>query len=133
TAAAETTSGKNGAPNPDTAGGAFTITVNAVDANWNVVTTAPSDNIHITTTDANDTEPSNNTLSSGTRTFSITFKTAGTATITASDVTDGSKSANTSPSITVNVGVITKLQILLPGEAAAPGSTSGKTVSPTGK
>src|SRR5260221_5321579 len=38
----------------------------------------------------------------GTKTLSVTNKTAGTWTVTATDVTDGSKAANTSPAITVS-------------------------------
>ena len=34
------------------------------------------------------------------------------------------------PSITVNLGAVTKLQILLPGETAAPGTATGKTGAP---
>ena len=41
--------------------------------------------------------PANAALSSGTQTFSVTFNTAGSQTVTATDVTDGGiKTANTS-------------------------------------
>ena len=56
---------------------------------------------------------------------------AGASTVTATDQTDGAKSANTSPSTTINAGAFSKLQILLPGETANPGSASGKTGSPS--
>src|SRR5438034_2783595 len=46
----------------------------------------------------------NAALSSGTKPFSVTLNTVGTATVTASDITDTNKTANTSPSITVNLG-----------------------------
>ena len=39
--------------------------------------------------------------------------------------------ANTSPSTTINAGAFTKLQILLPGETAAPGTATGKTGTPS--
>src|SRR5439155_798207 len=74
--------------------------------------------------------PANAALISGTKAFSVTFKTSGSKTLTASDLNDGSKTANTSPSITVNPGAVTKLQILVPGENAAPGSATGKTGTP---
>src|SRR5947208_4674937 len=45
--------------------------------------------------------PGNAALSSGTKTFNVTLNTVGTATVTASDITDTNKTANTSPSITV--------------------------------
>src|SRR5256885_2372534 len=57
--------------------------------------------------------------------------TAGSKTVTAIDATDGTKTANTSPATTVNGGVFAKLQILMPGESATPGTASGKTGSPT--
>src|SRR5207248_2965557 len=95
------------------------------------VVSTVSDNAGITSSDSNAALPANSTLSSGTKTFSMTLKTAGSATITGSDITDNTKTANTSPSITVNLGAVTKLQILLPGETAAPGTASGKTGTPT--
>src|SRR5204862_497551 len=59
---------------------------------------------------------------------SFTFKTAGTRTITATDAA-ATLTANTSASVTVNAGSATKLQILLPGEVAAPGTATGKTAA----
>src|SRR5438445_13862082 len=61
---------------------------------------------------------------------SFTSKTVGARTITATDAA-GSLTANTSASVTVNAGAVTKLQILLPGETAAPGTATGKTGSPS--
>src|SRR5439155_18235971 len=90
-----------------------------------------TDTVGITTTDANDTHPANAALTGGTKTFAVTFKSAGSWTITASDITDATMTANTSPSITANAGAFTKLQILLPGETAAPGTSTGKTGTPT--
>ena len=60
-----------------TAGTSFTVTVNAVDANWNVVTTV-TDTVAITL-DAtpNATLPANAALVAGTKTFSVTLKTVG--------------------------------------------------------
>src|SRR5436309_16088931 len=75
--------------------------------------------------------PANGALSSGSRTVAVTMKTAGTFTITASDVTQPAKPSDTSPLFTVNAGAATKLQILLQGETAAPGTATGKTGSPT--
>ena len=59
------------------------------------------------------------------------FNTAGSRTVTATDVTDGTKTANTSPSITVNAGAFAQLQVLLPGQTAAPGTSTGQTGTPT--
>ncbi len=129
TAAPGTATGKTGAPSAQTAGTSFNVTVNAVDANWNLVTA--TDTVGITSSDANATLPANAALVAGTKTFSVTAKTAGTATFTSTDITDGSKTANTSPSTTINAGAFAKLQLLMPGETASPGSASGKTGSPS--
>ncbi len=103
TAAPGTASGKTGTPSARTAGSSFTVTVNAVDANWNLMTSA-TDRVSISSSDANATLPSSNTLSSGTRTFTVTLATAGTSTVTATDITDTSKTPNTSSTVTVNPG-----------------------------
>src|SRR5437016_6372954 len=135
TAAPGTASGVTGTPTAQTAGTAFTVTVNAVDANWYLVNTV-TDTVGITSTDTNATMPGNAALVAGTKTFSVTLTTAGTKTLTATDITDGTKTADTSPSITVNVGTFTKLQLLVPGETAAPGTSSsgsGKTGSPSAR
>jgi hypothetical protein len=128
-AAPGTASGKSGTPTAQTAGTAFSVTVNAVDANWNLINT--NDTVSITSSDVNATLPSNAALVGGTKVFSVTCKTAGSATVTASDVTHPAITANTSPSITVNAGAFAKLQLLVPGETAAPGTTSGKSGTPT--
>ncbi len=127
-AAPGTASGKTGTPTTRTAGTAFTVTVNAVDANWNVVST--NDTVAMSSSDVNATMPANAALVAGTKGLSVTLKTAGSATLTASDVSNGSNGSNTSPSITVNPGAVTRLQILLPGETAAAGTANGKTGSP---
>src|SRR6185437_5025948 len=129
TAAPGTASGKTGSPSAQTAGGAFNVVVNAVDANWNVVSS--TDTVGITSTDANAALPANTALVAGTKTFSITPKTAGSKTFTATDITNGAMTANTSPATTINAGAFAKLQLLMPGETAAPGTASGKTGSPS--
>lgn len=131
TAAPGTASGKTGTPTAHTAGSSFSITVNAVDANWNFVSTAPTNQISISSSDAGANLPSFNNLSGGTQTFTITLNTVGNQTITATNNTDGSKTANTSPSIPVNSASYTKLILLLPGETATPGTSPGKTGTPT--
>ena len=105
------------------------MTVNAVDANWNLVST--NDTVAITSSDANAILPANAALARGTQTFSLTNKTAGSWTVTASDVTHAGVTANTSPSITVTAGAFAKLQLLMPGETAAAGTTTGKTGTPS--
>src|SRR6266404_2328693 len=108
-------SGKTGTPIAQTAGAAFIVTVNAVDATWNLINTV-TDTVRITASDNNATLPANAPLVNGAKTFSVTMKTAGSVTVTASDVTDTTKTANTSSSVSVNPGTFAKLQLLVPGE-----------------
>src|SRR6185295_8719596 len=129
TAAPGTANGKTGTPAAQTAGTGFSVTVNAVDANWNLIST--NDTVAITTTDPNDVLPANAALVAGTRTFTLTNRTAGSWTVTASNVTHTAIATSTSPSFAVNPGAFAKLQLLVPGETASPGSATGKTGTPT--
>ena len=91
--------GKTGSPNVQTANAPFTVTVQAVDANWNAVSS--TDTVGITSSDANAVLPSNAALVAGAGSFSITLETGGSATVTATDITDGSKTASSSAAIPV--------------------------------
>src|SRR5207249_872981 len=84
----------------------------------------------ITSSDPNAVLPASSPLVSGSQSFSVTCKTSGSRTFTATDLTDGSKTANTSPSVTINPGAFVKLQLLVPGETAAPGTATGKNGTP---
>src|SRR5439155_1160697 len=128
-AAPGTATGKTGTPIAQTAGTPFTATVNAVDSNWNLVSSTHT--VGITSSDANAALPANAALVGGTQTLSVTLKTAGSRTVTATDITDGTKTANTSPSITVNAGAFVKLQLLVPGETAAPGAPHANPTPPS--
>jgi len=132
TAAPGTATGKTGAPTLTISGATFPVIVNAVDASWNVTTNASGSSytIQITSSDPNAVLPINADLASGTRSFNVALRTAGSWTVTAADVDDGTKTPNTSPLITVNPTPFTRLQILLPGETAVPGSATGKTGTP---
>jgi len=99
TAAPNTASGKTGTPDPQSATIPFNVTVNAVDALWNRVPS--SDTIAITSNDGSATLPADGILGLGTRTVSVTLNGSGTWTITATDVTDGTKTPGTSSSITI--------------------------------
>ena len=99
TAAPGTTTGKTGTPTAQVAGTAFNVTVNAVDANWNLIST--NDTVKITSSDASATLPANAALVGGTKSFSVTLKTVGSSTITASNVTHTAITASTSPPISV--------------------------------
>jgi hypothetical protein len=73
TAAPGSASGKNGTPTvSDLPVTAFNVTVNAVDANWNVVNT--NDTVSITSSDANASLPSNSALVSGSKDSKYHFK-----------------------------------------------------------
>src|SRR5262249_27745516 len=111
-AAPGTPTGKTGSPIAQTAGAPFTVTVNSVDANWNVFSTNPTTptTLSAPTAPAPPTAP----LPNGTRPLTLTPKTAGSATVTASDVSQVSVTGSTSPAIPVNVGAFAKLQILAP-------------------
>src|SRR5262249_38943842 len=104
-------------------------TVNAVDANWNVIST--NDTVAIASSDVNAALPANAALVAGSQTFILTLKTVGTRTVTASDSTHAGITSSTSPGITANVGAFVKLQVLVPGETAPPGSATGKTGTPS--
>jgi len=83
-----TPTGKTGTPNRQTSGVPFTATVRACDSGWNLVTTT-TDAISITATDASATLPSSAQLVAGTGTFQVTFNAAGTFSVLAHDLTDG--------------------------------------------
>ena len=101
TAAPNTPSGKTGTPIAQSANNAFDVIVNACDDNWIVVSS--TDTINLTSTDGNFyvlNTPADLPLAGGTATFSVEFLGDGSSTITATDVTDGSKTAATSATVT---------------------------------
>src|SRR5262249_22485668 len=128
-AAPGSATGKTGTPTAQAAGTAFNVSVNAVDNNWNLVSTV-SDTVRITSSDSNATTPADAPLVGGTRSLAVTFKTAGSQTLSATDVDDGTKTPGTSPAITVTASALAKLQLLVPGETSAPGTATGKTGTP---
>jgi hypothetical protein len=93
TAAPNTPTGKTGTPDAQTAGLPFNITVRSCDSAWRVVSS--SDTVNITSTDGTATLPADAALVAGSATFTVTFNASGTFTVTATDVTDGSKTPNT--------------------------------------
>src|SRR5258707_189352 len=100
TAAPGTATGKTGTPTTQTSGVSFDVTINAVDNYWTPITNVV-DTVHITSTDTMATLPADAALVGGTGTFSVTFNASGTFTVTASDVTDPTKTANTGSPTTV--------------------------------
>ncbi len=63
----------------------FDVIVNAVDANWNIVSTV--DTVHIASTDPAFTPPANAPLVAGHEHFSVTLAAGPSWTLTATDVT----------------------------------------------
>jgi nucleoid-associated protein YgaU len=98
TAAPNTTTGKTGTPDPQPVGLPFTVTVNAVDEVWNVLPS--TDTVDITSSDSSAGLPADAALVNGTASFTVYFGQPGTWTVTATDVTDSTKTANTgSPTV----------------------------------
>ena len=77
----------------------FNVTVNAVDEVWNVLSSV-TDTVDITSSDSSAGLPADAALVNGTGSFSVYFGQSGTWTVTATDVTDATKTANTgSPTV----------------------------------
>ncbi len=100
TAAPGTPTGKTGTPSPQTAGVEFDVVVNAVDDTW-YRCAGPYDMINLTSSDSTATLPGDAALVDGTQTFKVTFNSLGSWTITATDVTDATKTADTGSPTTV--------------------------------
>ena len=83
-----------------TTGTPFNITVKALDAANNVVTTYGG-TVHFTSTDAQAILPANSKLTNGVGNFSVTFKSAGGQTITATDTVTASSITGNFPLRTV--------------------------------
>ena len=99
TAAPGSPTGRTGTPSAQTAHAAFTVTVIATDAHWNPV--ASTHTVAITSSDAAAVLPPSAALVAGSRAFSVTPETGGPTTVTATDVTDGTKTPGISTSIPV--------------------------------
>ncbi len=125
-----TADGKTGTPTGQTAGTPFTITLRAVDAYWNLVS-GINDRVALTSTDAFAGMPAETTLVNGQRLLPVTLYKTGAQTITATDVDNGSITANTSSPVNVTGGPFAKVLILAPGESPAPGTASGRTGTAT--
>ena len=106
TAAPGTGDGFTGTPNTQYVNGPFQVTVNAVDQYWNLVNTV-TDTVAITSTDPKAIPPADAALAAGTGTFNVTLDTVSynpaTTTLTATDATNDSMTASTSPVIPVIV------------------------------
>jgi hypothetical protein len=100
------------APPAPTAGMAVTLTVTALDASNDTVTTY-SGTVRFTSTDVQAALPASSMLTNGAGNFSATLQTAGSQTITATDTVKTSI-AGTSPSINVSPGLPTHFAVSAP-------------------
>ncbi len=102
----------SGYPSPTTAGAAHNVTVTAKDAYGNAAT-GYTGTVHLTSSDARAVLPANYTFvagDNGTHNLSVTLKTSGTQTITATDTVTGTITG-TQSAITVNVGPATTFTV----------------------
>ena len=100
-----------------TAGSAFTVTVKALNS-FNGTAVGYTGTVHFTSTDGNAVLPSNATLVNGAGTFSVTLKTAGSQTVTATDTTS-STVTGASGNITVGAASATHFALTTPTSATA--------------
>ncbi len=115
-------------PSSATAGKSFNETVEALDAYGNVAT-GYTDTVAFTSTDDQSGLPSNYTFTAsdaGSHTFTITLKTIGSQTVTATDTANSSLHA--SLSVTVSNGTASSIQISGPSTAIA-GTSFTETVT----
>jgi hypothetical protein len=104
TNAPNTATGKVGTPNPLTMsidGGTVIVTVNAVDASYHIVNSAPANLIQVSSSDTGASIPPPTALANGTQAVQMTFSTTGNFTVTATNLTVTMPEA-TSSSIMVN-------------------------------
>ena len=114
------------APATANAGTAFNVTVTAQDA-ANTTDTTYAGTVHITSTDGSATLPPNTTLTNGVGTVSVTLKTAGTQTVTATDTVTASITG-TSGNVTIRPSATTHFAVVAPA-AAASGAPISVTVT----
>ena len=101
-------------PSAGTTGISFQITVNATDAYGNAAVSYTG-TVHFTSTDSQATLPGNSTLTNGSGIFSVTLKTVGMQSITASDTITASLKGSSAVNVVTNAA--THISV------AGPGST----------
>ncbi len=124
------------AATPQLAGGTFSVTVTAKDVDGNlvndsstIVTMSSSGSAQYDSNDDGTFGDNSKQLSSGTFTITCKDNKAETITLTAMDA---NLKSGTFSSVLVQPGAFAKLQLLVPGETAAPGTPSGQTGSSLG-
>ena len=99
TAQPGSSTGKSGTPSQQTANTSFAVTVNAVDAHWNIVPS--TETVSIASSDTSAMLPMPAPLVAGTITFNVRPQSGGSTTFTATDLTDGAKAPTTSTAVSV--------------------------------
>ena len=128
TAVPGTGSGKTGPSFAQTAGTPFSVTVNAVDPNFNIVSTV-SNFVALTCNDLTEIMPASVRLTNGSANVLVTLTNASSKTLTSSDVTDNSKTADTSSSLTVNPGAAFGIAITQQPTTAVAGSAISSVIA----
>ena len=118
-------------PSPQVAGVPVTVTIRATDASGNTVFGYAGDAVLASNTGSGTSTPTLITFVAGVWTGPVTFFGAGSSVrLTCTDFS-APPTTGTSGNITVNPGSVTKLQIILPGETAKPGTSDGKDGTPS--
>ncbi|MCB4791979.1 MAG: hypothetical protein LHV68_08835 [Elusimicrobia bacterium] len=125
--------GKTGSPGsvPQTAGVSFNATVNLVDVFYNVQTAVTQPYVHVNTNDKYDVEPSTKQLVSGSNYFDINLHTANTFHMLTAIDTSYTYTSDASPLFTLEHSSAARLIPLMPNETYVPGSSTGKTGTPS--
>jgi hypothetical protein len=110
----------SGFPTSVTAGTSGSITVTALNADGSL-STGYSGTVHFTSSDPQAVLPPDSTLTNGAGTFSVTLKTAGTQSITASDTVNAGMTGSES-GLSVTAAAATRLVIT--GPSSVPTNTS---------
>jgi hypothetical protein len=105
------------APNSVTAGGAFAVTVTALDP-FNNTVLGYSGAVQFTSSDGQATIPGNGLFSGGTGVFSVTLKTSGNQELTATDTVTSSITGASAP-INVNAAAAARFVVTAPAAATA--------------
>ncbi len=115
---------------PQVAGVPVTITVRATDSSGNTVYDYAGDAVLASNAGSGTSTPSLITFVGGVWSGPVTFFGAGSSVrLSCTDFSSPARTG-TSGSITVNPGTFTKLQVILPGETAKPGTADGKDGTP---